>query len=304
MDPQLFTTFSLLEAAVSLYPANADDSPRLSEPLWSGIWAENLRQTPVWEVKATRPTGRRHPRQHPLSLTWRIAAERLWVLPLDTAGAIAAEPSFGRGRMVLDIVWREEEGNRWYRRTYYGVTIAQQEHTQPFEASESTTFDAEYMVPESGTGTPPAPSAFSPLLVRYVNTDVAVDLFSFNGTAFAALADATGKLTLSYAPSGAGLSVTLVPTGATLTVGAAAGLSAGSLEVGAPKPMDVPRVEFRSGSNLVAAFLGTGRFTALGEFHELAVPAALPGAFNLQAGGAVVATLRADGVTAKKFMVT
>ena len=48
---------TLLEAVVTLYPANADGSPQLSSPLWLGVKTNGLAVRDRWITVETRPTG-------------------------------------------------------------------------------------------------------------------------------------------------------------------------------------------------------------------------------------------------------
>ena len=173
----------LLEATVTLYPANADDSPQTDAPIWSGAPAENLRLPEKWIKRQTRPSGAAYPVNHPLIPEYEITIGRVWVL--ETANLAGWQT--GAGRYVLDITWVEAETLDWHRQTYYGVTVSERgQDARDVENGflENQVFDAQYCVPAGGPAgsLPPLLPAAVPSTVVYTDATGSLTLYAYNAT--------------------------------------------------------------------------------------------------------------------------
>ena len=149
---------NLLEATVSLYPADATGAPvtDADAPLWTGARAEGLKAAEKWVVIETRPTGAQYPAKHPLAPQYDIGIDRVWALELsDLIGFQAAWTNY-----VLDVLWVEEETQQWHRRTFYGVTISERSlDSRSIEAgfTDDNRFAAQYFIAASGPAADPPP---------------------------------------------------------------------------------------------------------------------------------------------------
>ncbi len=278
---------TLLEATLTLYPANADGSPRVNEAVWSGACADNLRVREQWLHRETRPTGARHPRRHPLVPQFEISIDRVWALPLSQPGGFLATHE----KFVLDVVWIDEDSGRWHRQTYYGVTISERSQVSrdtDTGFSDNQVFNAEYRdEPTGGTGTPPAVGADLPYLVKWVSRDETVDLYSYNTSThvFTALASTTSRATIANNP----FTITFAGDGAPMVdLNTSGVLSAVAFIEGMPTDGDLPRLDFFRGQSRIASVSRNGRVFAH-RFHQL--PPRLEAGLQLEAGSVVRASL-------------
>lgn len=204
----------LLEATISLYPANADGSPQLSRPVWAGACAKHLAVRERWLKRGIRPTGRRHPKLRALAPQYEISIGRLWALQRGTSDLTDVATS--NGRYVLVITWQDERTHEWHRERFYEVTWserAREAGAADDEFTEGQVFDAEWRgTPESWAGTPegytPPPIVVvdpAVLEVRYVTADEAVTVATYGNSAFTLAAAAAGRVWLGE--------VTLEPAG-------------------------------------------------------------------------------------------
>jgi hypothetical protein len=115
----------LVEATLSLYPADVSGQPILTHPIWMGARAEGLELGgEIAEIEAT-PSGAAYDQFAQLSELHEISIERLWVLPTGTEagpGAVTGgDYDLTRGQYVLHVFGLERFTGIWHRRTYYGV---------------------------------------------------------------------------------------------------------------------------------------------------------------------------------------
>ncbi len=260
--------FTLFEADVSLYPAGPGDEPALDTPVWIGACAERLRISGDFIVAETRPVGRRYPKRHPLVLQHQISIGRVWVQEWDTLETF--NPT--NGRFVLDIVWWQEnvgavadEEDLWKRRTYYGVTIRQDElesndlNSTAGQFSENQVFDAEYYVETGGSGTPPALSATIPMRVDYRGADGTVTLYTYDPDTKLFTETAAG-ITAGRASINYGGASTTILFGAfpSLQLNSGEVLYASFMAGAAPTITDQPRLEFWRGNARLATLVRDG----------------------------------------------
>lgn len=270
---------NLLEAAITLYPANEDGSPIVASPLWLGACANNVTVADRWLKHETRPSGRRYPRRHALVAQYEITLERVWILPLaDLKGFIPA-----RGLYVLDLVWTEEETQQWHRETFYGVTInSRSRKTDGVDGGhlEDQVFDAEYVVITSGAAgtTVPAPgtgeiSGALPFRVRWVGVDGVYDLYTYDPAthefAEASPGITTGRATIAYNPSDKSGTFDVVFSGeaeSTLRITESGSLEAGEIAVSVPDDSEMPRLDFYYGTSRAASLSQATRRLFVGDF--------------------------------------
>jgi len=206
------TVLTILEATVSLYPANEAGQPITTLPVWIGACVEKIEMRAPWKVATTFPTGRDFPKKHPLFQEHTLTLERIQFTPLP--GMQSFLPT--NGRFVLEILW-SEEGNslRWKKRTYFGVTISADDfESQSLDSTaghmiEKQVFDAEYYGEQSGTGTPPATVLTNALYVNWVGNDATLRLYEYDTTTQlfteSSAGITTNRATLAYTGGFAGL---------------------------------------------------------------------------------------------------
>lgn len=317
---------NLLEACVTLYPADNTGAPVLGSPIWLGSPAEKLSVRERWRIKETTTTGAKHPRKRPLIPDYDIAISRVWLLDVaDLTGWSADWQQY-----VLDVVWTDEDTGDWHRRTFYGVTIGGERGLDSRDIDNGFTddqaFAAQYFIPSSGTGTAPAITSSLPYTVRFTGTDgVAVLLYNYDpGThQFTAAADTANRATLAYVgycftatfapndlPSLQCLNSPAAPVYRTpgkpyrsigsAYRGGAVGLFVPALDCVLPPPTELPRLEFFYGAQRVATLTPDGLYDT--RFTQ-AMPADGVGKFALYAGSTLMATLAAGEVQAQDFIV-
>lgn len=170
---------NLLECVLTLYPQNADGTPNLDAPIWSGVPAQNLRVADRWIKVETRPTGAPYPIKHPLVPQFEISVERVWALSAENLAGVIPD----QGTCVLDIAWTEEFSGQWHRETYYGVTISDRNRASRNEEqgfTEGLTFDAQYYVLDSGQGAAPPITGTLPMQVIYVDGGSSIPIYNYN----------------------------------------------------------------------------------------------------------------------------
>ena len=324
---------NLIEATATLYPANADGSPQLASPIWTGAPAENLRVTERWLTHYVRATGARYPVNHPLVAQYEINISRLWVLALTSAGVTDWQADYNS--YVLDVAWVEEETQEWHRKTFYGVTIS--EHG--WEARdvenglmENQVFEAQYMVASSGgTPLPEVIPATLPYRVIYQSLRTAtvsdsVLLYTYDATTglFTAQASTAGRATIANSPFSiqfaggpCGRPPVVMASGNSLVYPYVAGYRStntyrqNALQVsngiyaGSPAAGDLPRLDFYYGDQRVFAVTQAGVFEA--DYIEGPCGrqpwGSTPGYAALGAGDALVAVFTRGKVTATQIQV-
>lgn len=273
---------TLLEAKLTLYVTQADGSR--GAPVWSGAAAEGFKSVGRWLNVETRPTGRRFPKQHPLVPQYQLSIDRLWALPLTALnGFHPTEQTY-----IMEVLWTDEDDQRWHRRVYYGVSIS--EHSLGSRDIESGHTDgqeflAEYFVPDNGAnGTVPAPVVSTPAYVLYRGADgLSTVLYSYTGGVFVGSANALATIAADGSTIAFGSDAPVVST------------SAGALNVVSLHdvfPDQLPRLEFYSGPDLLAAVTADG-FWARSYADGYAGG---DGVFNLKYAGDIIAVLL-PGVT-------
>ncbi|MGN6556226.1 MAG: hypothetical protein ACTHLW_21150 [Verrucomicrobiota bacterium] len=315
---------TLLEAAITLYPADADGRPLVDFPIWSGAPAHQLTLTERWIKQQTRPTGARYPRNHPLVAQYEIAIGRVWALPLPNLLGFQSDGE----RYVLDIVWTDEDEGQWHRKTFYGVTLSERTQASPEtdrEFSDNQTFDAEYFVSAVGTGSVPAIADDLPYLIRYVTAQGGRFIYSYNPATHAftelvsGLADQTAVV--GYI-SGAGAllynSETLYSNSLAYRNEAAFRVrfsgadddalrmrSDGTVEVaatasGAPARDSLPRVDFCYGGRRLASISRNGKLYAWA--YETEAAEEISAGFEFFNGATLLATITQKAIRAPEFV--
>lgn len=270
---------TLIEATLTLYPADATDAPITDQPIWSGVEANNLEIAEHWVKVRNTPTGVRVPRNHPLVAQYQIGIERVWALPLGDL--LGFKPV--KNRYVLDILWTDEESGDWHRETFYGVTISERtRRSKEVDGGfvENQQFEAEDVKQDSGRGTPP-PLPTAPLYtVKYIDTDNRVtSLYTYDAST-RAFTEATsgvtaGKATIvqddtSFRVQFAGASwpaLEILPSGE---------LHAAQLKTGTAEASDLPRLEFYCGSSRYLTVDRWGEVFARSFFESPSILSALP----------------------------
>lgn len=289
--------FTLLEAEVKLYKADASGNP--GAEVWSGQLAERLQCNETWLGVETRPTGARYPKQHPLVPQYRIHIARLWALPLSAL--IGFQPD--HQNYVLDIVWTEEETQQWHRRTFYGVTITTRNLEPPaaFEFLEDQEFLAQYFVPTSGsvaTAVPPIPAAAC--VVRWVGTDGSRLLYTYDAATKTFTETNAGDAATRATIAADGSSIQFYGEGTAVVTATADGLTLANLHDSFPATS--PRLEFYYGTELVAAVTSDGLWAW--SLADGTLAAAVAGQFQLQHSGTTMALLGPGLTKALAFNVT
>lgn len=291
---------TLLEARVTLYPADAAGAPVLSQPLWLGAEAEELTLSGTWLTAETRPTGVAYPRRHNLIPLHEIQLGRVWALPLDQLAGFQGEHT----TYVLDLVWQEAESGQWHRRTYYGVTLL----TEAFASrsmdsgfSENQSFAAQYFTVATGTGAVPVLSAQAPYLVWYVSATEQVALYAYAADTgvFTALEATAARGTVGYA--GDAFEVTLDGVGVVLAT-TADGLHHPAVIEQTPLPAERPRMDFTYAGQRVCSVSAAGLWAR--SFDDVTAPVSGAGRFELRHATDRVATLGLPGVVALSFTDT
>lgn len=296
---------TLLEATITLYPADRSGQPLLDQPLWHGVTVADFELRDRWIKVETRPSGAKYPRKHNLAPQYEISLGRVWALPLSQLGGFNPQ----RGAYVMDVVWREEDSRQWHREVFYGVTISERTRgarERDGEFVEQQVFDAEYLAPiTSGTGTPPALTTDLPYLVRYVSASETVDLYSYDPTTknFTALASTADRATVAYNPDHSGsfeiqFSDELAPIHTLDTTG----LTSVFFRATAPGVADVPRLDFYYGQDRCAAFTKNGAVyaTAFEAVASAAVPTTVA-EFRLFANDLVYCAIGRYGIRTTVF---
>ena len=322
MQPNTENTIclNLIEAVVTLYPANADGTPQLGAPIWCGCDAENLHASERWLKRETMASGVRYPKKHLFVPQFEISIGRLWVLASNQlAGWDTAYTNY-----VLDIVWVEEETQEWHRKTFYGVTLNERSWAAgDVERGlvENQIFDAQYMVPAGGGGAPPAViPATLPYRVVYTGADgISVLLYTYDAAThlFTAVATTTGRaiITSPFAVQFAGDAQPVLQVSATASLAyrtsavyrnavsyRQTALLAHGIFAAAALPADLPRLDFYYGNNRLATVTRAGVYDV--DFVEGSLSAVPAGAFGLYGGGALVAVLAPGNLTAAQIEVT
>jgi hypothetical protein len=304
-------TLTLLEATVTLYPADGTGAPVVGSPIWTGVAVENLSIKEKWLTTETRPTGALYPRKHPLVQQYAINLGRVWALNAVT-GLGVQDAQFGFGKYVLDILWTDEDTQNWKRLTLYNVTIS--EHNLASRAidegfTDDQSFDAESLFEDGGLSgtTPPAISLEVPYTVVYVTAYGSVNLYRYDPATQifteAVTGITSGRATLAYVPtdrSGA-FNVNFSGPGTVMHVSSDGVSHAGNLIQGTPNTTKVPRLDFYYGSVRAASITAAGELFAF-QFAD-GTPTAGTGKFQIFAGGALALTMAAPGVTADGYAV-
>ncbi len=292
-----WTALNLLEAVLTLYPANPAGTPDLASPVWSGVPAQNLRVADRWIKVETRPSGAAYPKKHPLIPQFEISIERVWALSLDQLEGIVPDEN----TYVLDIVWTEEDSwsgaATWHRETFYGVTISDRSRaSQNVDGgfTEELVFDAQYYIRDGGQGSAPAITAALPMQVVYVAASgVALPIYNYN------------PVTRVFTETQSGVAAARATIAASEIIFAGASypvfwLDASgtawtfNLIAGAPSRSAVPRLDFYIGANRIASFDASG---ALYHSQFLGNPQTSPQAFQFFSNDVLQLTL--DGSAAR-----
>lgn len=114
-----YQTFTLSEATLTLYLADAAGEPRRDQSVFMGACEEALELPYGYDPIILLPTGSLYPKRFHRRRALEVVVRRLWTLP----GATMADFAPGLNtRYVLEILWQDSRHQAWHRRTYYGVT--------------------------------------------------------------------------------------------------------------------------------------------------------------------------------------
>ena len=326
--------FDLLEAEVTLYPANADGTPQLANPVWTGAPAERLTARAAWIKQETRPTGAKHPRHHPLIPQYQIEIGRVWLID-DALAPTGFESDYNQ--YVLDVVWTDADSGQWHRKTFYGVTISEQGwEARDVESGlmEDQQFDAKYYTASSGgiADTVPDISNALPYYVRYTDPNESVMLYTYDpatkrftavnlASLRATIGYEAGSFAIRFAPdfnvNGNGAFVLVVSTTGSASLAyripaiyrnvnsyrQQALVVNGGIFTGVPNPNQGPRLDFFYGAQRIATVTRDGVYEV--DYEEASMPSEIPdGAFAILCGGSLVALIEAGSLTATQFQVS
>ena len=295
---------NLLEATVSLYPANTDGSANVAAPIWAGSQAENLVVREQWLKHESRPTGRKHPKKHPLDAQYEISIDRVWLLQAADLNGFQTS----HGQYVLDVVWIEEETNQWHRETFYGVTISSRSR-EPYDIerghADKQIFDAESFTVDSGSGTVPSLSSTLPYTVKYVDATGSVDIYSYSESTknFTAVASLSGRATLAYSPSDKSGTFDVTFDGAIypcVQIDTGGVMRATAFRQQVPDNSRLPRIEFWYGGARLASITRQG--AVYSSDLNAAQPQTGPSRFQLFANSILSATIAADGLVVAEWI--
>jgi hypothetical protein len=295
------TLLTLPEATLTFHPTKANGEPLLTKKLWTGYLENSLRIQEQWRVLDVRPTGSRALKHRPLAKSYQISIERPWVMTYPELKDFVP----GRGPMVLDVVWVDEQTGAWHRNVFYGVTIRDRSRAaQDVESgfTDAQVFDAEYFIADSGAPDVPVPeiSATLPLIVTWQGETGAAEIYKFNPATnlfeeFTAGA-ATGLATIEYDPDFATGDLIITFDGEvaeSLRVGVD-GTILPAFITGGPVPGDLPRLDFTVGGKRIATLTKTALFAA--NLVDAAVPVAAANQFRFYAAGALKSALTQVGL--------
>lgn len=297
---------TLLEASITLYPADRAGQPVLSQPLWHGVAAADLTVRDRWIKVETRATGAKYPRKHNLSPQFEITIGRVWALPLSQLEGFNPQ----RGAYVMDVVWRDEETRDWHREIFYGVTISERTRDardRDGEFVDNQVFDAEYLAPPtSGRGSPPVIPTALPLTVRYISDSEDVLLYSYDpGSASFNEATAgitTGRASLSYLPGDRSGTFDAVFSGAgfpAMRLTADGVIEAFDFIASTADTAQLPRMDFYLGTTRIGSVTSRGRIYASAFMNQ--IPAAGDGRVQLYNGATLAAAWSGSGLVCQSF---
>lgn len=115
---QYLTPLLLLDAAVSLFYANAAGDPLDANPLWFGAQAHQLVLTGSYETTQMAATGAANPRMYQGNEQFAVSMDKVWALQNSVLRTFRPERN---QRFVLQIAWHDKRLNRGVQRIYYGV---------------------------------------------------------------------------------------------------------------------------------------------------------------------------------------
>jgi len=186
----------LATGTITLFTADLDGQPILTQPVWMGARAEGLQlSAEISEVEASR-SGAPFDEYAQLSELHEIAIDRIWVLPLGPEAGPGAERfvdyDLTRGRYVMKVFWIDERSGLWHERIYYGVQAKRYglQSNGVIQFGSNQVFRAQYFLPGRGSSgndgslTPETPVAFEmPVLFSHdealVNGDYFIGTYQF-----------------------------------------------------------------------------------------------------------------------------
>lgn len=310
---------NLIEAKVTLYPANADGTPQLNSPIWIGVHTENLHGIERWLKRQTMPSGAPYPRNHPLVPVYEVTLGRVWALQETAPAGWQTQYT----QYVLDILWTEEETREWHRKTFYWVTI----NERSWEAKdvenglmENQIFDAQYMAVSGGGEAPPPISSSLPYTVVYTDATGSTLIYTYDPDTnlFTAVGNPAALATISYTAGAFAVQFALDDTPVLSTTvnsllyrnstayrnstcyNQAQFRVRGGIFSGIPLPTELPRLDFYYGPTRLCSVTQNGLYDV--NFDELD-PAAGTGKVGILSGSNLIATLAAGEVDAKNFII-
>lgn len=307
---------TLMEALVTLYPAGPNGAPITSNPIWMGVDADNLTVAERWKVVETRPTGAKYRVKHPLVQDWEINIARVWALDVQNLNGYQTDG----GQYVMDVIWTDQDGGQWHRETFYGVTISG-DHDRASRGvdggyTENQRFEAQYMIPASGGGTPPAINPNLPYYVQYVGASgppgivvqkgpqLPIVLYNYdpNTSAFTLASPGANTNTATLTNSGTDFNITFANAALpALDVDNSGIVEAQAFISGAPPDSDLPRVEFMYGSTRLASISAAGNFYA-SQFIETNPDTLRTPAFHIKIGSNILMSLESSAAYAPQWL--
>ena len=289
--PQCFT---LSEAVISLYRADASGAPVLTQAVWIGAQAHNLRLNDRLEEVLHWPTAATHKDAYHTDQDLEIEVERLWALPATSLTDYAPERN---ARYVLEILWQDNLTQRWFRRWFYGVTWRSQDRSSRglMELGGTQVFRAQWCsdAADAGPYPTPAPAAPSTLRVFYHDGSELWPLYSYS-TSTHIFSEITAGSATGRAAITKGVDTTQISLGSNLSLEAASGELKATEFTENYRP-DGPELVFQIGQSPIAR-LSAARLYAPQFIED--TPTAAVDRFAIYAGANLIATIGPLGVTA------
>ena len=159
----------LAHATLALYPQDTSGQPILSNPVWFGARAENVRLGGELDEIESTPSGAWSLEYEQTDEQYEIAIERIWVVPTGFVTAQGIAPAsrdfqLKRGRYVLVVQAEHRKTGIWIKRTYYGVTAKRYDLASQgvLHFGANQVFRAQFVISESGSSPAPGFSAPAP----------------------------------------------------------------------------------------------------------------------------------------------
>lgn len=258
----------LLQADVTFYRTDAAGNALAQE--WMGGCAENLTLTESPKERILERSGDPRGEARHEEMDYTLEWEGVW---LHNGRQM---PRIHRNvRMVVVILWQDEESGAWNRRTYFGVTARPQRiQTSPMF---SVAFRAEDMLEDTGMGVAPSGPGSPRAILRYCDGFETLDVAAYHGDTgvWEALSDGEPPVTLDFSQAGTiVLSINGTPAMGSDVNGAWVACAMMDCS-GTPMRLMGPRAEFWLGLSRVAALTADGKLLCRMQETSVAPPASL-----------------------------